>query len=259
MSGAKTGRAFLFAIFAAIVLPCAGIAQMQQPIYTQNPSASTSSADPNANASTANPDATASDTENPGGVSGGASSWTAGKGNFGVTARTPGGSSTGVSGGSWKAGGGSFAMKPQAGGIWRESRGGSMGSPNTAPTESSAAKNLVSATFPELTGESPATPGSPGGAGSRRTLSSRSSTGGRPASGARFGVSNGFRPGGRKPTSSAAHRQPGSQSHAGSSHESNASSSSSHAKTQVPSAFAPSKPAAAGGTQQPDSEHDSIF
>ena len=30
MSGAKTGSAFLIAILAAIVLPCAGIAQMQQ-------------------------------------------------------------------------------------------------------------------------------------------------------------------------------------------------------------------------------------
>jgi hypothetical protein len=181
-----------------------------------------------------------------------------------VMGRTPGGSSTGVSGGSWKAGNGSFGTKPQAGGIWRESGGGSMGTPNTAPTESSAAKSLVSATMPELPGEGPATLGSPGGAGSRRVLASRSPLGGRPASSSRFGASNGFRgggnrAGGRKPTSPGAHRQPGSQSHAGPSHESSAGSSSSHAKTQVPSAFAPSSPSTTGGTRQPDSNHDSVF
>ncbi|MGD0480643.1 MAG: hypothetical protein ABSA42_10770 [Terracidiphilus sp.] len=264
MSGVKTGRTFSIAILAAMVLPCAGIAQTQQAAYQQNDSATSSSADPTANSSPANPDATSSNTSSPGGVSGGASSWTTGKGSFGITARTPGRSSTGATGGSWAAGSGSFGMKPQPGGIWRETGGGSMGTPNTAPTQSSAAKSLVPATFPGLAGEGPATGSSSGGAGSRRTLASRSPTGGHPTSGARIGASNGFRTGGsrpvgNKPVSLGAHRQSGSQSHAGPGHGSGAGSSSSHAKTQVPSAFAPSSPSAKGGTRQPDSGHDSIF
>jgi hypothetical protein len=49
-----------------------------------------------------------------------------------------------VSGGSWRAGSGSFGMKPQADGIWRESGGGS----NTAPMESPAARSSVPAALP---------------------------------------------------------------------------------------------------------------
>jgi hypothetical protein len=269
MSGAKTGSAFLIAIVAAIVaaivLPCAGIAQTQQAVYQQNAGATPSSADATGNSSAANPDATGSNTSNPGGVSGGASSWTTGKGSFGITARTPGGSSTGVSGGSWQAGSGSFGMKPQPGGIWRESGGGSMGTPNTAPTQSSAAKSLAPPALPGLAGEIPATASSPGGGRPSGNLASRSPAAGRPASGARFGASNGLRGGsgrsaGNKRALLGTHSHAGSQSHAGPGHRSGAGSSSSHAKTQVPSAFAPPSPSTTGGTKPPPtSGHDSIF
>src|SRR5580704_1234450 len=150
MSGARTGNAFLIAMLAAMVLPCAGITQMhaqmqtgaqeqaQQGVYQQSSSTTSSTTDATADPSAANLAGTSSSTANPTEVSGGASSWTAGKSSFGITAEKPAGSGTGATGGSWAAGSGSFGIKNQPGGIWRESGGGSMGTPNTGLTRSSA-------------------------------------------------------------------------------------------------------------------------
>jgi hypothetical protein len=194
-------------------------------------------------------------------VSGGASSWTAGTGSFGITAKTSGGSSTGANSGSWGTGTGSFGMKAQPGGIWRESVGGSMGTPNTAPTQSAAAKGLVSAEPPGLATEGPATLRSPGGARSGGILASRSPAGAHPASGARSGASSDFRSGGNrsvggKLASIGAHHQPGTKSHAGPNHGSG--SSGSHAKTKPPSAFTPSGSSTMGGMHQPGSGREPI-
>lgn len=189
MSGAKTGSAFLIAILAAIVLPCAGIAQMQQS-GTQDSTSTTPSRN----------DATATSTAaNPAGASGGASTWTSGKGSFGATGRTSARSSAGATGGSWAAGSGSFGMKAQPDGIWHENGGGSMGTPNTAPTQSPAAEGLVPAALPGLPAEFPATASSPGGARSGGIPASGSRAGGHPGSGAQFAASSGPRTGAGDP------------------------------------------------------------
>ena len=261
MSGAKTGNAFSIAILAAMVLFCAGVVQMHaqmQQTGTQDTTGTTpSNADATAYSSAAKPAGTSSNTANPAAVSG-ASSWTSGKGSFGITAMTPAGSSAGASGGNWGAGTGSFGMKNQAGGIWRESGSGS----NTAPTQSPAARNSVPAALPGSGVQGPATAGSPGRARSG-ILASRSQSGVHPAYGARSGVSSGFRPGGNrsvggKQASLGAHSHAGKQNHAGTSHASGAGSSSSHAKTHVPSAFTPSGSSTMGGMHQPGSGREPI-
>lgn len=247
MSGVKTGSPTLIAILAAIVLPCAGIAQMhaqaQQTVYPQSTSATPSGADPNSSAAS------------PAGVSGGASSWTSGKGSFGITAKTAMGSTAGATGGSWVAGSGEFGMKSEPGGIWHESGGGSMESPNTAPSESSAAKGFVAAALPGLVDEVPSTAASAPGARPGGILASRS-PGGHSASGAGYGASGGFRSGSRsmggKPASLSAHHHAGTESHAGPGHAgpghgSGAGSSSSHAKAHSTSAFTSSGSSTMGG------------
>jgi hypothetical protein len=252
MSGARTGSAFLVAMLATMVLPCVGIAQVQQGVYQRSAYPTSSASDATADPSAANPAGTNSGTASPAGVSGGASSWTAGKGSFGITAKTSTGSSAGATGGSWGAGSGSFGIKNQPSGIWRDSGGGSMGTPSGGPTQSSAARGLVPETTPGLSAKGPATGGAPGGARSSGILASRSHAGAHPTSSAHFGVSSGFRSGGNrsvggKPGSPGAHRRPGTKGHAGSSHGSGEGSSSSHAKTRAPSAFTPSGSSTTGG------------
>ncbi len=263
MSGAKTGSAFLIAILAAMVLPCAGIAQMhaqtQQTGTADRTGTPPSSADATANSSAANPAGTTSNTANPATGSGGASSWTSGKSSFGITARTPVGSSVGASGGSWVSGTASFGIKNQPGGIWRESGSGS----NTAPTHSPAAKSSVPASIPGSGVQGPAIASSPGRARSAGILASRSPAGGHPVSGARFGAPSGSRSGGSKSVGSkqaslGAHSHAGKQNHASASHVSSARSSSSHAKTHVPSAFTPSGPSTMGGMHQPGAGREPI-
>jgi hypothetical protein len=190
-------------------------------------------------------------------VSGGASSWTTGKGSFGITAKTPAGSSAGAKGGSWVAGSGSFGMKAQPGGICHESGSGSMGTRGTAHTQIPAAEGFAPAALPGLPVGAPAAAGAPGRARFGVSLASRSPAGGHPGSGVRLGASSGSRTGGSrsagsKPASLGAH------SRAGSSHGSGAGSSSSHAKTQPPSAFTPSRSSARGGMRQPGSGRETI-
>ncbi len=265
MSGAKTRSGFVIAILAAMVLPCAGIsrmyAQMQQTGTQDSTRTTSSSADPTAYSSAPNPDATSSDAANPGGGSGGASSWTTGKDSFGITARTPGGSFAGANGGNWAAGSGSFGMKGQPGGIWRETGGGSMGAPNTATAESAAAKSLVPEELPGWSADIPATAGSPRGGQSNRIPVSRSPAGARPVSGARFAASNGFRSGGNRSVASKApslggHRAAGTKNHAGPPH--GFAPSSSHPKTKPPSEFGPSGSSTMGGMHQADTGREPI-
>ena len=261
MSSARTGSAFLIAMLAALVLPSAGIAQMQQTgtqeqmqqgVYQQSASATSSTTDATADPSAANPAGTNGSTADPAGVSGGASSWTAGRSSFGITAEKPAGSSAGATGGSWAAGSGSFGIKNQPGGIWRESGGGSMGTPNTGTAKSFAARGLV-----------PAAAGAPGGMRPGGIPASRSQGFAHPTPGGRFGASSGFRSGGnrsmgRKPASLGGRRQPGTKSHGGSSHGSGAGSSGSHAKTRPPSAFTPSGSSTMGGMGQPGAGREPI-
>jgi hypothetical protein len=191
-------------------------------------------------------------------VSNGASSWTSGQGSFGVTGKTPVGSSTGVKG-NWVAGSGSFGMQAQPGGIWHESGSGSVGTPSPAPTRSPAAEGFAPAALPGLAAEGPATAGSPGPARSGGIPASRSLLGAHPA----FGASSGSRTGGSrsvgtKPASLGAHRQQASQGRAGTNQASGAGSSNLHAKTQARSGFTPSRPFAPRGTRKQDSTHETI-
>jgi hypothetical protein len=158
----------------------------------------------------------------------------------------PAGSGAGANDGSWGTGTGSFGIKPQPGGIWRENGGGSMGTPNTPSTQGSAARTSVPAALPGPGVEVPATSSAPRGARSGGVLASRSPSGAR--SGASNGVrSSGNRSMGNKRASLGAHRQPTSKSHAGGSRGSSAGSSSSHATTHTHSAFTPSHSSAMGG------------
>jgi hypothetical protein len=196
-------------------------------------------------------------------VSGGASSWTAGKGSFGITVMPPAGSSAGASGENWGTETGGFGMKSQPGGIWHESGSGSMGAPTTASTQSSAAKSSIPEALPGPSVQGPATASSPGKARSGGILASRSQTGTHPTSGARFGASNGFRPGGNRSTGSrqpslGANHRAGTQSRAGANQRSGAGSSSSHAKAHAHSAFTPSGSAVTGGMHQPGSGREPI-
>lgn len=276
MSGARTGSAFSIAMLAAMVLACAGITQMhaqtqqagtqeqvQPGVYQQSAGATSSSADATVNPSAASPAGTNDGTATPAGVSGGASGWTAGKASFGIKAEASAGSIAGATSGSWAAGSGSFAIKNQPGGIWRDSGGGSMGFPSTGPTQSSAGRGLVPAAAPGLSATGPATASAPSAGRSRGILASRSQGRARPTSGAHFGASRGFRSGGnrsmgRKPTSHGAHHQLGTNSHAGSSHESGAGSSSSHDNIRSRSAFTPSGSSTTGGMGQPGSGREPI-
>src|SRR5208337_222643 len=214
MSGANTGSAFLIAILAAMVLPCAGIAlmhaQTQQTGTADSTGTPPSSAAATAYSSAVNPAGTSSNKTNPATGSGGASSWTSGKSSFGITARTPVGSSAGASGGSWVSGTASFGIKNQPGGIWRESGSGS----NTAPTQSPAARSSVPASIPGSGVQGPAIASFPGRARSAGILASRSPAGGHPASGARFGAPSGSRTGGSKSVGSK-QASLGAHSHAG--------------------------------------------
>jgi hypothetical protein len=177
-----------------------------------------------------------------------------------MPAASGGGGTGGTSGGSWVAGSGSFGLKNQPGGIWRENAPGSMGTPKKAPTQGPAAEGLVPAALPGLPTEVPATVSVPGRARSGGILASRSLAGAHPASGAGFGASRtgGSRSVGSKTASLGAHRHAGTQSHAGSSRGSGAGSSSSHGKSQPPSVFAPSSSSARGGMHQPGSGRGTI-
>lgn len=267
MSGAKTDRAFSIATLAAMVLLCTGTAQMHAQIQQTGPadgtSTTSSSADATAYSTATNPAGTNGNTASPAGVSVGASSWTAGKGSFGITAMRPAGTSSGANGENWGTGTGSFGMKSQPGGIWHESGSGSMGTPTSASTQSSAAKNAIPETLPGPSVQGPATASSPGRARSGGILALRSQTGTHPTSGGRFGVSNGFRSGGngsagsRKASLGASHRT-GTQNHAGTSQRSGAGSSSSHAKTNAHSAFTPPDSSVTGGKHQPGTGREPI-
>ena len=276
MSGVRTGCAFLIAMLAAMVLACAGITQMhaqmqqtgtaeqaQQPAYQQSASSTSSNADATADPSAANPAGTNSGAANPEGVSGGASSWTAGRGSFGIMTKTSAGSSTGATGASWAAGSSSFGIKNQSGGIWREGGAGSMGTSNTGAARSSAARGLVPETTPEFSPKGPGTAGAPGGVRSGGILASRSHAGAHPTSGGRFGAPSGFRSGGNrsvgsKPGSMGARPRPRTKGHAGPSHGSGEGSSSSHAKTRTPSAFTSPGSSTMGGMGQPGSGREPI-
>jgi len=253
MSGARAGCAFSIAVLAAIVLPCAGMAQMrqsgnqeqeQQAVNRQSASATSSSAYTTATSASANPAGASSDTANPAGVSSGASSWIAGKGSFGITSRMPAGSSAGARSGSWAAGSGSFGMKAQPGGIWRETGGGSLGTQGTASMKTPAVQGFAPAAFPGLSVTAPAAVSAPGRARSGGGLASRSPAGARSTTGARFGAANGSRTGGFKSagsrtTSVGSRGQTGSQSRIGQGRGSSANPSIFHNRTPVPSAFAP--------------------
>jgi hypothetical protein len=153
------------------------------------------------------------------------------------------------------AGSGSFGLKNQPGGIWRENAPGSMGTPKKAPAQSPAAEGLVPAAFPGLAAESPATASSPGRARPGGILASRSPADAHRASGARSEASRGFRSGGNRSVSSksasiGAHSHAG-KSHAGASHGSGAGSFSSRAKTQPGSSTM-------GGMHQPGSARKTV-
>ena len=232
MSDAKTGSAFLIVILAAMVLPCVGTAQMQQSGTQESTSTTPSSTNTT----------TTSSATSPAGESGGTSSWTAGKANFGFTGTMPAASSGGATSGSWVAGGSSFGIKQQSGTSWRESGGGSMGTPGTARTQSSAAKDFVPAALPSSPVGGPATAGVHGGARS----------GAHPASGGRFAASSGahtpvYKTLGSKPAAPGAGGHAGTRGHAGLRQGFGAGSSSPPAKTQASSAFTPPGPSTTGG------------
>jgi hypothetical protein len=175
----------------------------------------------------------------------------------------PAGSSAGATGGNWGTGTGSFGMKSQPGGIWHEGGSGSMGMPASASTQSSAARSSIPEALPGPSVQGPATASSPGRARSDGILASRSRTGTHPTSGARFGASNGFRPGGyrsagNRQASFGANHRAGTKNHARESQESGAGSSSSHAKTHAHSAFTPSGSSVTGATHQPGSGREPI-
>lgn len=247
MSGAKTGSAFLIAMVAAMVLPCAGIAQMQQSGTQESTGTTPSLTDATATSTTAGPT----------GASSGASSWTTRKDSFGITGKTPSKSSMGATGGSWWAGGGSFGMRAQPGGIWYDSGGGSMGTPGTAPTQIPVAEGFAPAALPGLPAEVPATASTPGGARSRGIPASRSMAGGHPGSGTHFAVSSGSHPGGSRSVSSK-QTSLGARGHAGPSRGLGLGSSSGHAKPPAPSVFAPLGSSTMGGTPPPGSTHETI-
>ena len=215
MSDTKTGSAFLIAILAATVLPCAGTAQMQQS-GTQETTSTTS---PSTNTTST------SSATSPAGESGGPSSWTAGKASFRSTAEVPTGFGGGATSGSWVAGSSSFGIKEQSGTSWRESGGGSLGTPGAAHTQSSAVEDLVPAALPGSPVGNPATVGIHGG----------SRPGAHPASGGRFAASSGthtpvYQTPGSKSAVPSARGHAVSQSHVGPSHGSSAGSSSPPAK-----------------------------
>ena len=93
MSYVRTGSAFLGAILAAMILPCAEIPQMHAQMQQTGTADSTSTNSSRTDATSTSAAASPADS------SGGASSWTAGKGSFGITAKTPAGSSVGATGG----------------------------------------------------------------------------------------------------------------------------------------------------------------
>jgi len=217
MSDTKTGSAFLIAIFAAMVLPCAGTAQMQQSGTQETTSTTSSSTDTTATSSAASP----------AGDSAGASSWTAGKAGFGSTAEMPPGFGGGATSGGWVAGSSSFGIKQQSGTSWRESGGGSLETPGAAHTQSSAAEDLVPAALPGSPVVSPAAMGIRGGA----------RPGAHTVSGGRFAASSGahtpvHKTLGSKSAVPGARGHASSLSHAGPSHGFDAGSSSPPAKTQ---------------------------
>ena len=139
MSDTKTGSAFLIAILAAMVLPCAGTAQMQQSGTQETTSTTSSSTDTTCHLFGDEPAP---------GKAAEPSNWTAGKASFGSTAEVPTGFGGGATSGSWVAGSSSFGIKQQPGTSWRESGGGSLGTPGAAHTQSSAAEDLVPAALP---------------------------------------------------------------------------------------------------------------
>lgn len=216
MSDTKTGSAFLIAILAATVLSCAGTAQMQQSGTQETTSPASSSTDTTSTSSATSP----------AGESGGPSNWTAGKASFRSTAEVPTGFGGDTTSGSWVAGSSSFGIKQQPGTSWRESGGGSLGTPGAAHTQSSAVEDLVPAALPGFPVGNPATVGIHGGARS----------GGHSVSGGRFGVSSGAhtpvqRTLGSKSALPSARGHAGSQSHAGPSQGSSPGYSSPPAKT----------------------------
>ncbi len=237
MSDTKTGIAFLIAILAAMVLPCAGTAQMQT--GTQESTSTTpSSTDTTPTPSASSPAGTSGNATSPAAENGETSSWTAGKANFGFIGLTPALSSGGATSGSWAAGSSSFGIKKQSGTTWRESGGGSMGNPSIAHTQSSAAEDFAPAALPGSPFEAPATIGVHAGARS----------GAHPVSGPRFGASSGARTHSFKSLGSKPAEQ-GARGHADSSRGFGAGSSSPPAKTQAPSAFAPTPPSTTDGKQ----------
>ncbi len=216
MSDTKTGSAFLIAILAATVLPCAGTAQMQQSGTQETTSTASSSTDTTSTSSATSP----------AGGSGEATSWTAGKTSFRSTAEVPTGFGGGATSGSWAAGSSSFGIKLQSGTSWRESGGGSLGTPGAAHTQSSAVQDLVPVALPGYPAEGPATVGNHGGV----------RPGAHPVSGGRFGASSGTHTPVQKGLDSksavpSARGYAGSQSHVGPSQGFSAGSSSPPAKT----------------------------
>jgi hypothetical protein len=142
----------------------------------------------------------------------------------------PTGFGGGATSGGWVAGSSSFGIKQQSGTSWRESDGGSVGTPGAAHTQSSAAEDLVPAALPGSPVGSPAAIGTRGGA----------RPGAHPVSGGRFTASSGahtpvHKTLGGKSVVAGAHGHAGSQSHAGPSHGFDAGSSSPPAKTPSPS------------------------
>jgi hypothetical protein len=210
MSDPKTGSAFLIAILAAMVLPCAGTAQMQQGGTRETTSTTPSSTD-----TTPAPSAT-----DPAGGSAGGSTWTAGKAGFGSTADTPAGFGAGATGEGWVAGSSSFGIKQQAGTSWHESSGGLLGTPGAAHTQSSTAEDLVPAALAGFPVVGPPTIGIRGGA----------RPGAHPVSGGRFTASGGGHSPARK-TLGSKPTVPGAGGHGGPRHRFSAGSSGPAAKS----------------------------
>ena len=229
-------------------------AQMQQTGTQDSTGATPSSANASAYSSAATPAGSSSGAANPGGGSGGASSWKSGKSSFGIAAIKPAGSSAGANDGSWGAGTGSFGMKSQPGGTWRESGGGS----NQAPSQGSAARGFVPATLPEpvVPVRAIATPS--GRPRSGIAMTQRASAGGHPpAYNARRGASSNFHPSGKSAAGTqrpfGAHRHAGNQNRSAASHGSGAGSSSANAKKHSASGFTSAGPSTMVGAHQPGS------
>ena len=173
MSVAKKKYVLSMAVFAVVLMPWQGDAQMQQAESQQTESQQNSAKDSGlhqesgiwqpGSAVSPSEDVTANfPATNPSLESGGASSWSAGRGSFGarnampVASRGAEGTKGKVAEGdtrksSWVAGRGSFGSTVQSGGIWREN-GGFSATASTGSTNKPANGVTLPAVMPNFAG-----------------------------------------------------------------------------------------------------------